>query len=163
MITVVTSSVDQTQALAGAIASVVAAGDLVLLSGDLGAGKTAFVKGLAAELGVSEPVTSPTFTLAQRYEGTSLVVHHLDVYRLSRLSEVIDLAIPELLDGNTVTLIEWGDVIEPALPADYLEIRFELGEGADDRRLTLRPTGRRWLPRSRALALAVAPWAEIRC
>jgi tRNA threonylcarbamoyladenosine biosynthesis protein TsaE len=163
MTTVVTSSVEQTQAFAAAVASMVAAGDLVLLSGDLGAGKTAFVKGLAAELGVTEPVTSPTFTLAQRYEGTSLTVHHLDVYRLARLSEVIDLAIPELLDGDTVTLIEWGDVIEPALPNDYLEIRFELGDGADDRRLTLRPTGPRWLARSRALALAALPWAEVRC
>jgi len=142
---------------------VVTAGDLVLLSGDLGAGKTAFVKGLAAELGVTEPVTSPTFTLAQRYEGTSLTVHHLDVYRLSRLAEVIDLAIPELLDGNSVTLIEWGDLIEPALPAEYLEIRFELGDGADDRRLMLRPVGPRWLARSRAVAQAVLPWSELRC
>lgn len=163
MTAVVTSSVDQTQALAAAIASVVAAGDLVLLSGDLGAGKTAFVKGLAAELGVTEPVTSPTFTLAQRYEGTALTVHHLDVYRLSRLSEVIDLAIPELLDGNSVTLIEWGDVIEPALPADYLEIRFELGDGPDDRRLTLLPVGPRWLARDRAVAQAVLQWSELQC
>ncbi len=163
MTTVVTSSVDQTQAVAAAIASVVAAGDLVLLSGDLGAGKTAFVKGLAAELGVTESVTSPTFTLAQCYQGTSLTVHHLDVYRLSQLSEVIDLAIPELLDGNTVTLIEWGDVIEPALPAEYLEIRFELGDRADDRRLTLRPVGSGWLARSRAVAQAVLPWSELRC
>jgi len=162
MTAVTTASVDQTQSVAAAVADLVVAGDLVLLSGDLGAGKTAFVKGFAAELGVTQPVTSPTFTLAQRYEGR-LTVHHLDVYRLAQLSEVVDLAIPELLDGATVTLIEWGDVIVPALPADYLEVAFTFGDGDDDRRLAFRAVGPRWSARRRSLGEALAPWTVTPC
>ena len=102
-----TTSVEETQAIAAAFAAVVQAGDLVLLAGDLGAGKTAFTKGLATALGVTEPVTSPTFTLAQVYKGR-LTLNHLDVYRLEQMAEVVDLAIPELLEGNSVTVVEWG-------------------------------------------------------
>ena len=145
-----TTSVEETQAIAAAFAAVVQAGDLVLLAGDLGAGKTAFTKGLATALGVTEPVTSPTFTLAQVYKGR-LTLNHLDVYRLEQMAEVVDLAIPELLDGNSVTVVEWGDVVAPALPANFMEIEFTFGEGFDDRVLTFRATGTAWTARSRTL------------
>jgi len=75
-----------------------------------------------------EPITSPTFTLAREYDGDRLTLHHLDVYRLEQIDEVLDLALPELLDSASVTLIEWGDAIIPALPAEYLEIRLEYGD-----------------------------------
>jgi tRNA threonylcarbamoyladenosine biosynthesis protein TsaE len=153
-----TDSVEATRALAGALAEVAVASDVILLTGDLGAGKTAFAQGFARALGIEEQVTSPTFTLARSYEGR-LRLHHLDVYRLDHLQEAVDLGLPEIVDDGGVTLIEWGDVVIPALPADYLEVRFGYGIGDDDRTLTLVTVGPRWAARSRALAAALAPWA----
>ena len=154
-----TSGVDATKALAAVVASQAAAGDVILLAGELGAGKTAFVQGFGAALGVDEPITSPTFTLAHQYEGT-LVLHHLDVYRLERLAELDDIGVAELLDENGVVLIEWGDAVAPALPNDYLEIAMRYGEGDDDRHLELRCVGGRWSARHRTLAEQLQPWAE---
>jgi tRNA threonylcarbamoyladenosine biosynthesis protein TsaE len=134
-------------------------GDLVLLSGELGAGKTAFTQGFGSALGITEPITSPTFTLAHQYSGR-LVLHHLDVYRLDQLSEVTDLGLGELLDGGGVTVIEWGDVIAPALPADYLEVKLAYGDADDDRVITLDIVGGRTPARLRAMATAVSPWAQ---
>ncbi len=154
-----TAGVEQTRALAGAVSGLVHAGDLVLLAGDLGTGKTAFAQGFAAGLGVDQAVTSPTFTLVRTYPGGRLVVNHVDVYRLERLQEAVDLGLAEMVDDDAVTLIEWGDVVVPALPADFLEIRLAYGEGAgDERRLTLRTVGRRWAARRRSLEAALAPW-----
>lgn len=149
---------DETRSLAAALAGVAERGDLILLAGDLGAGKTAFVQGFGEALGVGEPITSPTFTLAQRYEG-KLVVHHLDVYRLQQLHEAYDLGVPEMLDDGGVVLIEWGDAVLPVLPAGYLEVQLAYGTGNDERRLTIRPAGRTWLVRQRQLAAAVGPWS----
>jgi tRNA threonylcarbamoyladenosine biosynthesis protein TsaE len=123
MIFVRTTSAQATKALAAALAELARPGDLLLLAGDLGAGKTAFTQGFGAALGVDGPITSPTFTLVNTYEGR-LELNHLDVYRLEALSEVLDLGVPEMLDEGGVTVIEWGDAVAPALPADYLEIRF---------------------------------------
>jgi tRNA threonylcarbamoyladenosine biosynthesis protein TsaE len=155
-----TASVDETRKLAAALAELARPGDLLVLAGDLGAGKTAFVQGFGRGLDVAEPITSPTFTLAQQYEGR-LVVHHLDVYRLAHLAEVAELGLSELLDEGGVTLIEWGDAIAPLLPGDYLEVRLTYGEADDDeRRIALRPVGPGWAQRQVSLLLAVAPWAE---
>ena len=135
-------------------------GDVILLSGDLGAGKTAFVQGLAAALGVQERVTSPTFTLAASYEGR-LRLHHLDVYRLENLAEVLDLDLPELLDDRAVICIEWGEVVVPELPRDFLRIRIQLGhpEEIDDARvLEIEPIGPSWVSRNQQLNLAWADW-----
>ena len=157
MIELCTTDVDGTRAIAAAVAAAARPRDLVLLEGDLGAGKTAFVQGFAAALGVTDPVTSPTFTLAHEYRGR-LVVNHLDVYRLERVSETIDLALGELLDGPGVTLVEWGDAVLPALPPDYLELRFTFGPGADDRRIAVRVVGGAWLARWRGLAEQLEAW-----
>jgi tRNA threonylcarbamoyladenosine biosynthesis protein TsaE len=142
-----TNSVEDTHALAGRIAEVAVAGDLLVLLGELGAGKTAFVKGLVAALGSPDPVTSPTFTIAQRYTGGRLVVHHLDAYRLSGPEEAADLALDELLDDHAVTVIEWGDRLRGMLPVDRLEIAFAFGEGDDDRTLVLDAGGPGWSAR----------------
>ena len=155
-----TTAVAETRALAGALAELARAGDLVLLSGDLGAGKTAFAQGFGKGLGVTEPITSPTFTLAREYQGERLRLHHLDVYRMEAMAEVFDVDLPELLDDEAVVLVEWGDAIAPAVPADYLEILLQLGDGDDDRRLELRPVGPSWSARSKAVGTAVGPWAE---
>ena len=156
-----TTGVDQTRALGAAIASLARAGDLVLLAGDMGAGKTAFTQGFARGLGVTEQVVSPTFTLARQYDGTSLRLNHLDVYRLDHMQEAIDLGLSELIDDDSgVTVIEWGDVVIPALPADFLEIRLAYGFEDDERLLSLRSVGTGWSPRRHALDEALAPWMD---
>ena len=143
-----------TRAVADAVASNVRAGDLLVLEGDLGAGKTAFTQGLGAALGVREPITSPTFTLAHRYDGR-LGLHHLDVYRLESLDEVADLDIAGLLDDDAVTVIEWGDTILAALPPDHLQVRFTFGDGDDMRRIVIDAVGADWNERLGALARSI--------
>jgi tRNA threonylcarbamoyladenosine biosynthesis protein TsaE len=152
-----TASVDGTRDLGAAVASLARPGDVVVLAGDLGAGKTAFVQGFGRALGVEERITSPTFTLVHVYEG-QLPIHHLDVYRLDQLNEALDLGLAEMLDEGGVVLIEWGDAILPVLPHDLLEVRLTFGEGDDDRGIQLRPVGPGWSARSRALAGALVPW-----
>lgn len=154
VIEVATTSAAGTRAVARAVAELVRAGDLLVLAGDLGAGKTAFTQGLGTALGVTDAITSPTFTLAQRYEGR-LRLHHLDVYRLGSLDEVADLDIGELLDDDAATVVEWGDSILGALPADYLEVRFTFGEGDDDRTVTFAAVGPAWAARIEALGRAL--------
>lgn len=174
-----TASPAQTRALAAALAELARPSDLVVLVGDLGAGKTAFTQGFGLGLGVDEQITSPTFALVRSYTGR-LDMYHLDVYRLEQVAEALDLGLSELLDDGSVTVIEWGDTIAPVLPRDYLEVhlRFEEpddidsvegagGAGAqvivveDERRVVeLRPIGPRWSARVRALGAAVAPWVS---
>ena len=152
-----TTDVEATRALAASIAALVSPGDVILLSGELGAGKTAFVQGFGSGLGVKEQITSPTFTLAHQYEG-AITMHHLDVYRLERFAEMDDIGVSELLDGDGVVLIEWGDAVAPVLPRDYLEISLAYGEGDDDRDLELRCVGSRWTARQRLLAEHLQTW-----
>jgi tRNA threonylcarbamoyladenosine biosynthesis protein TsaE len=152
-----TRSVEETRALAASLAGVARSGDLILLSGELGAGKTAFVQGFGEALGVGEPITSPTFALAQRYEG-KLVIHHLDVYRLTQLHEVYELAVPEMLDEGGVVLVEWGDAVLPVLPSGHLEVQLAYGAGPDDRHVRCRPIGSSWQARQRMVMEALAPW-----
>ena len=104
MLTLATSSPAETGSLAQILADSAQPGDVLVLVGDLGAGKTAFSKAYGSALGVTEPMTSPTFTLAREYEGR-LTLHHLDVYRLQHMAEVLDLDLPELLDSGGVVLI----------------------------------------------------------
>lgn len=163
MIRVRTRSPEDTKNLAAAMAELAQPGDLLLLVGDLGAGKTTFTQGFAAALGISEPVTSPTFTLAREYHGR-LLLHHLDVFRLDQIAEVLDLGLPELLDSDGVILIEWGDAIRQALPNDYLEVALTFIEGQpsppDERIVVLTPVGPRWQARADDLAAATDPWRE---
>jgi tRNA threonylcarbamoyladenosine biosynthesis protein TsaE len=153
-----TSAVDETQALAGALAPLLRAGDLLLLSGDLGAGKTAFTQGLGRGLGVTDPITSPTFTLANEYDGARLRIHHLDVYRMESMAEVFDVDLPDLLDDDAVVVIEWGEAIVASVPADYLAVELLLGDGDDDRVLHLRAIGPSWARRWGYVESATLPW-----
>ena len=103
-----------------------------MLSGDLGAGKTCFTQGVARGLGIGGRVTSPTFTLANRYAGR-LTLNHLDVYRLDHVDETVDLDLPELLEEG-VTVIEWGERILPVLGPEVLVLRILHGAVNDDDR-----------------------------
>ena len=152
-----TASADATRDLAEAVSSLSRPGDVVVLAGDLGAGKTAFVQGFGRGLGITDRITSPTFTLVHVYEGR-LPVHHLDVYRLEQLSEALDLGLPEMLDEGGVVLIEWGDAILPVLPHDFLEVRLTFGPGEDDRHVAFRAVGPTWGVRADALAGVLSPW-----
>ncbi len=160
-LTAATDSVDATRALGAALAGIARPGDILLLSGDLGTGKTALTQGFASGLGVTEQVVSPTFTLARDYDGR-LRLHHLDVYRLDHLQEAIDLGLAELTDDGGVTLIEWGEVVIPTLPPDYLEIRLTYGTDDDERVLELVPVGVPWATRAPALASVIEPWRRSR-
>jgi tRNA threonylcarbamoyladenosine biosynthesis protein TsaE len=154
-----TSSVEATRDLAASLAELARPGDLLVLVGDLGAGKTAFTQGFARGLGIDDQVTSPTFALVQSYTGR-LDLYHLDVYRLDQVAEAVDLGLSELLDEGAVTLIEWGDAIAPVLPHDYLEVHLAfVADDADARDVALVPVGQRWSARRRALGVAVAAWS----
>ena len=123
-------------------------GDILLLVGDLGAGKTAFAQGFAAALGVEGPVTSPTFTLVRQYRcdrpGPVEQLIHADVYRTESLDEVVDLSLAELVEERAVALVEWGDRAAPALGEDVLEValaRPDPTSGSSDQERTIVITG----------------------
>ena len=152
-----TTAAEQTKALAAAMAAIAAEGDLILLVGEMGTGKTAFAQGFGAGLGITERITSPTFTIVHEYSGR-LALHHLDAYRLEHLQEVAELGVAEMLDEPAVMLVEWGDVILPALPADYLEVHLAYGGDENHRLFSFVPVGARWQARQRTLAEVVGPW-----
>ena len=120
---------DDTRSVGEAFADLLRPRDAVILTGELGAGKTTLVQGIARGLGVTDRVVSPTFTLVREYHGR-LEVAHVDVYRLERIQDVMDLGLEELGDGEAVLLVEWGDAVEEVLPADHVTIELT---GAEER------------------------------
>ena len=151
----VSRSPDETRAIAAALAPALHPGYVVVLAGDLGAGKTCFVQGAAVALGVKVRVTSPSFVLVREYEGT-LPILHLDIYRLGNLQELVDLGYEEFLDPNWVVFIEWGDAAGPLLPENHLEVDLRREED-DSRTITLRPHGD-WTRRLAFARDALAKW-----
>lgn len=133
-----------TLAVAGRLAAEVQPGDVVVLKGGLGSGKTRFASGLATALGVEEQVVSPSFILMREYRSGFLPVIHVDVYRLGSINEFDDLDVFErAADG--VLVIEWGDAVVSALPSDLLTVEFDVDEN-ETRTLRFLPTGR-WAQR----------------
>ncbi len=114
-------------------------GQVFALIGDLGVGKTAFTKGLAAGLGIEEPVSSPTFTIVQIYEGGRLPFYHFDVYRIGDAEEMEEIGYEDYIYGDGVSLIEWADLISDILPEHYTKITIEknLEQGFDYRRIEI--------------------------
>lgn len=153
------ASPEDTRAIGRAVAGVLRPGDVVSLTGDLGAGKTTLVQGAAEGLGVTQPVLSPTFTLIREYEGR-LPIHHMDVYRLDSLQDVVDLGFDELVDGPGVVFVEWGDAIESLLPPDHLQVELDLTEDGEARRVTVSARGPSWIGRRGGLVEALRPWAH---
>lgn len=148
-------SLVETHALAAAIAGLAKVGDVILLAGDMGAGKTAFAQGFGRALGITEPITSPTFTVVHTYDTGRVVLHHADLYRLDRRSEVDDLGLDELTEGRGILLVEWGDVLAETF-GDHLVILIERTDDSDDaRRITIRSVGRRWETRWAKLEAAI--------
>jgi tRNA threonylcarbamoyladenosine biosynthesis protein TsaE len=143
-----TTSSSETRAFGVRLAGVLEPGDVVLLQGDLGAGKTELAKGIAEGLGVTDTVVSPTFTLAREYEGRVPLVH-ADAYRLEHGHDAFDLGIHERDDA--VTIVEWGNVVRGVLAIDeYLEVSLR-GTGDDEREITLAPRSRSWQDRIQPL------------
>ncbi len=113
---------------------------VVLLVGDLGSGKTQFVRGVCRSFKVADPVTSPTFVMLHRYVGRDLadeelLIYHFDLYRIRTASEILELGYEEFLRGNGICLIEWGDKLGRLTPHDCTEIRFSVGAGENERRI----------------------------
>jgi tRNA threonylcarbamoyladenosine biosynthesis protein TsaE len=152
-----------TRELAGRLARLCRPGDVVLLIGDLGAGKTVFAQGFAAALGVEGPVTSPTFALVRQYrcgvDSPVGLLIHADVYRTGSVDEVTDLALAELVEEDAVALVEWGDLAAPALGNSALEVTLAVPDALcapDRRRMTVIGRGS-WADRAGAVAALTAP------
>lgn len=133
--TLVSRSPEETATAGERLGTTLQTGDVVAISGELGAGKTCFIQGLVRGLGISVPATSPTFVLINEYRGR-WPVHHVDAYRTQSLAEVMDLGLPELFDEGGVTVIEWADKLEPLLPARTVRVHID-GLGDEPRRITL--------------------------
>lgn len=151
-LTLTSASPDETRRIAGGIAAHLQPGDVIALSGDLGAGKTCFVQGAAAALGVTVPVTSPTFVLVKYYDTDVAPLVHTDVYRLDQLRDVDDLG-DEVMSPEAITFIEWGDAVAAILPEHRLEVEVGLHDPGPDAEPGTDP--------SRTLRVCAAePWAD---
>jgi tRNA threonylcarbamoyladenosine biosynthesis protein TsaE len=152
------ATADDTRAVGEAFAGLLRPCDAVILTGELGAGKTTLVQGIARGLGVADRVASPTFTLVREYHGR-LEVAHVDVYRLERMQDVMDLGLEELGGGEAVLLVEWGDAVEEVLPADHVTIELTTGMDDEVRRMVITPGGLSWVERWEPLEHALAAWS----
>ena len=130
----VTRSADETERVGERLGRRLVPGDVVALSGELGAGKTCFIRGLARGLGVTQGVSSPTFVIVNQYTGR-MPVFHIDAYRTESLTELLDIGFDEYVSGDSVTVIEWSDKLEPLLPPAAIRVRIS---GLGDEPRTIR-------------------------
>ncbi len=135
-----TNSEEETQAYAQALGKSLESGSFISLSGDLGAGKTAFTKGIALGLGIEELIVSPTFTLLRVYETGRLPLYHFDVYRLGSAEELSEIGFYEFAFGNGVCVCEWADLIEEELPPERIQIVIQCID-ENKRKITLEKIG----------------------
>jgi tRNA threonylcarbamoyladenosine biosynthesis protein TsaE len=142
-----------TRAVGAAVAALLRPGDVVGLTGDLGAGKTRLVQGAAAALGVAGPVLSPTFMLVREYDGEP-PVHHVDAYRLAGPLELEDLGMEEVFPADAVVFVEWADRVAAALPDSWLELSLHTLDD-DSRAIEARPHGPAWAGRADHVAAAL--------
>jgi tRNA threonylcarbamoyladenosine biosynthesis protein TsaE len=149
---VTTRGPDETLAVGRALAEALSPGDVVLLGGDLGAGKTVFTRGVARGLGIADPVVSPTFTIVREYAGRIPLVH-VDVYRVETVRELHDLGFDEVVREDAVTVIEWGDLVASMFP-ERLDIRLALVSD-DIREIEVAVRGASWVVRAPALGARV--------
>jgi tRNA threonylcarbamoyl adenosine modification protein YjeE len=150
MITLELPTVDDTRAFGGRLAGVLRVGDLIVLSGPLGAGKTALAQGIGAGLGVVERIVSPTFVIARVHRSGRVPVVHVDAYRLRSVREVDDLDL-EVETSSAVTVVEWGEGLVEQLVGEWLLVTLERADDSESRRVTLEPHGGDWLARLAAI------------
>lgn len=136
-------SAEETYALGEKIGQEAKPGQVYTLIGDLGVGKTVFTQGVAAGLGITEPVSSPTFTIVQIYEEGRMPFYHFDVYRIGDPEEMEEVGFGDCIYGEGLCLIEWANLIEEILPPAYTQVRIEkdLSRGFDYRKITLTRIG----------------------
>jgi tRNA threonylcarbamoyladenosine biosynthesis protein TsaE len=164
MIRLYAHSTDDTRGIAQAIAKLVRAGDMIVLIGEIGSGKTTFSQHFAHALGVTEPVTSPTFNLLHNYSGGRLKLHHADLYRLERTGELDDLGLTDLQEAGGVMLVEWGDVVGDALGTGLI-VKLAAKENADTedsvsiRQIDIDWRGMQWETRWDKLRSSLDTWA----
>ncbi|MBE6956770.1 MAG: tRNA (adenosine(37)-N6)-threonylcarbamoyltransferase complex ATPase subunit type 1 TsaE [Ruminococcaceae bacterium] len=133
----VTNSPEQTEQLGQRLGAVLWAGAVVAFTGDLGAGKTAFTRGLARGLGIPGQVTSPTFTIVNEYEDGRLPLFHFDMYRLSCSEELFDIGWEDYLARGGVCAVEWSEIVDDALDDDCVRVDIRRGEGDSGRHITI--------------------------
>lgn len=131
------NSEQETETLGARLGRRVAPGTVIAYTGDLGAGKTAFTRGLARGLGVTDRVTSPTFTIVNEYEGGRLPLFHFDMYRLGSSDELYDIGWEDYLARNGVCAVEWSENVDDALEADAIRVDLRRGDDAGQRRITV--------------------------
>jgi len=164
MIRLYAHSTDDTRGIAQAIAKLVRAGDMIVLIGEMGSGKTTFSQHFAHALGVTEPVTSPTFNLLHNYAGGRLRLHHADLYRLERTGELDDLGLTDLQEAGGVMLVECGDVVGDALGTGLI-VKLAANENADTedsvslRQIDIDWRGMQWETRWDKLRSSLSNWA----
>ena len=160
MIRLHSGSAADTGAIAAAIAGVLAPGDVVVLDGGLGVGKTTFVKRAVEALGSDAAVTSPTFAIVQEYGGAPMPIAHVDAYRLDRVQELHDIGFDELFDGDSIVFVEWGERVRELLPDERLTVTFamvfEPDSPGDERSIVVEPEGAGWSAREPALRRRLA-------
>ena len=164
MIRLYAHSTDDTRDIARAIAMLVRASDMIVLIGEMGSGKTTFSQHFAHALGVTEPVTSPTFNLLHNYAGGRLQLHHADLYRLERTGELDDLGLTELQEAGGVMLVEWGDVVGDALGTGLIVKLAVPDSAASEDSVTVRQIeidwrGMQWETRWDKLRASLSNWS----
>ena len=129
----ISHSPEETRAVGARLADRLRGGEVVAFTGDLGAGKTAFVSGMAEALGVEDQVTSPTFTIVNEYEGGRLPLFHFDMYRLGSADELFHIGWEDYLARNGVCAVEWSENVADAIEGDAIRVSITRGEGDNDR------------------------------
>ena len=140
------NSAEETEALGAELAVRLRPGDVVAYTGDLGAGKTAFTRGIARGLGIPEGVTSPTFTIVNEYEGGRLPLFHFDMYRLGSADDLFDIGWEDFLRRGGICAVEWSETVQEALDADTIYVDIRRGAEDNQRVLTIRGPGFEDLP-----------------
>ena len=132
-----TKNTNETENVAEEVAKKLSSGDVILLLGDMGVGKTVFTKGICRAMGVADYVTSPTFTVVNEYEGESFPVYHFDLYRIEEADELIEIGFEEYLSSGGVCIIEWPQIAGHLLPKQRYEIEIKRKEDVNEREITV--------------------------
>lgn len=140
------NNIEETTKLGKELGKILNPGDIICLTGDLGTGKTHITKGISEGLGITDNITSPTFTIVNEYNSGRLKLYHFDVYRVSDPDEIYAIGFDDYIFGDGVSIIEWANYIEEILPKEYLHIYItkDLSKGENYRKITITPYGEKY-------------------